>query len=372
MIIDSHVHTFPYMGGPSGFSAAEEHLRYIQRGLYFAINPARRQRDNAPIKEQTLWDGVNPGPEGLRDVGLRMGKFGRVEWRAGGEDLYLQYFAPSLADQVSSPEYIVAEMDYAGVDLAVLQNASIYGLLNDYFAACIQQYPTRFVGLAQVREAQAHTDEQLAELRRCAETLGLKGLYYHLAGFWPAGYRDSLDDAQYDVFWAEVERLGLVVFWDPAGSPFPSAEAYTGQLERIRRVLERHPGLRSLLVQALPLGYYAPAGRYELPDIVYELGNHDGFLFEIAYPISYGRDWEYPYAETWPLIQQLYDALGPHKLVWGSDMPNVLRFCTYRQSYAYLRHCTCFAPGELDLVLGQNIARLLGLPAGGSDSRLTT
>ncbi len=361
MIIDSHVHTFPYMGGASGFDSPAEHLRKIQRVMYGSINRPRRKRDNAEVTVQTLWNEVDKGPAGLCDVNFRVGKFGRLEWTAGGEDLWLQYFAPSLENNESSAEYIVAEMDYAGVDIGVLQNAAVYGLLNDFFADCIRRYPDRFIGLAQVREALAHTDAQLSELHRSVESLGLKGLFYHVVGFWDNDYKDNPDDAKYDVFWEEVRRLGLVLFWDPAGVPFPSAAAYTDQLHRMQRVLERHPGIPTVLVQALPLGYYARDGRYELPDVVFALAESPDFALELAYPISYGGIYEYPYVELQTPIQQLYDWFGPAKLVWGSDMPNVLRFCTYRQSYAYLRHCRFLGPSDLELILGGNLARLFGL-----------
>lgn len=361
MIIDSHVHTFPYMGGASGYASPEEHLRRIQRTMYGSINRPVRKRDGAMVVEQTLWNGKDPGPEGQREVSFRVGKFGRMEWTVDGEDLWVQYFAPSLENNTSSPDYIVAEMDYAGVDVGVLQNAGVYGFLNDYFAECVRRYPDRFIGLAQVREPRAHTDEQMSELQRAAEVLGLKGLFYHRVGFWDDGYKDNVDDHKYDEFWELVRRLGLILFWDPAGVPFPSAETYTEEMERMYRVLERHPGIPNVLVQALPLGYFARDGRYELPPVVDELAKLPDFGFELAYPISYGGMYEYPYREIWPLIEQLYDRYGPERLIWGSDMPNVLRFCTYRQSYAYLQQCPFLNKQDLDLILGGNLARMFAL-----------
>src|SRR5947199_263733 len=82
----------------------------------------------------------------------------------------------SRLELTASADYLVAEMDYAGVDVAVLQNAGLYGVLNDFFADCAGRYPGRFIPLAQVHESRAHRDEQLAELRRCATALGVRGL----------------------------------------------------------------------------------------------------------------------------------------------------------------------------------------------------
>ena len=56
------------------------------------------------------------------------------------------------------------------------------------------------------------------------------------------------------------------------------------------------------------------------------------------------------------------DLFSASRLVWGSDMPNVERFCTYRQSLDYVRrHCAFLSATEKDAVLGGNIAELFGL-----------
>jgi predicted TIM-barrel fold metal-dependent hydrolase len=60
----------------------------------------------------------------------------------------------------------------------------------------------------------------------------------------------------------------------------------------------------------------------------------------------------------------LRDAFGADRLVWGSDMPNVERFCTYRQCVDYVRkHCAFLSAGEKDRILGANVAEILGLAA---------
>ena len=56
--------------------------------------------------------------------------------------------------------------------------------------------------------------------------------------------------------------------------------------------------------------------------------------------------------------------LGAGRLVWGSDMPNVERFCTYGQSLEYLRRYCDFLPAsDMDRILGDNAARLYRISA---------
>jgi hypothetical protein len=45
-------------------------------------------------------------------------------------------------------------------------------------------------------------------------------------------------------------------------------------------------------------------------------------------------------------------------------MPNVERFCTYRQSLDYVRrHCGFLSPGEMEQFLGGNLARVFAISA---------
>ena len=60
-------------------------------------------------------------------------------------------------------------------------------------------------------------------------------------------------------------------------------------------------------------------------------------------------------AEAQPLIRELYQKLGASKLLWGSDMPNVERSCTYRQTLTYLtHHCDFISEADLDQIVGGN------------------
>ena len=65
------------------------------------------------------------------------------------------------------------------------------------------------------------------------------------------------------------------------------------------------------------------------------------------------------------MIRDLRNRYGASKLVWGSDMPNVERFCTYRQSIDYIRnYCEFLSVEEKDRILGRNVLDFLGVPKG--------
>ncbi len=73
-------------------------------------------------------------------------------------------------------------------------------------------------------------------------------------------------------------------------------------------------------------------------------------------------DMEYPYSEVRQPLKEIYQELGPEKLLWGSDMPCVERNCTYRQSLDWLsKHCNFIESEDMKLILGGNAAELFNL-----------
>jgi hypothetical protein len=131
---------------------------------------------------------------------------------------------------------------------------------------------------------------------------------------------------------------------------------------RLGGLMERVPRLRWLLVMGPPVGFFAGGGRWDFPAEVDRVYRREGTWLEVMFPISWGGVWDYPYPEAQALLRDLRDRYGAEKLVWGSDMPNVQRFCTYRQCLDYVRrHCDFLAGREKDLILGDNLRALLSI-----------
>jgi len=89
------------------------------------------------------------------------------------------------------------------------------------------------------------------------------------------------------------------------------------------------------------------------------------------FPITWGGVWEYPYTEAQSLIRQMRNMFGADKLIWGSDMPNVERFCTYTQCVDYVRrHCPFLTATEKEAILGGTLTKLLRIPTSSIRSEL--
>jgi len=99
-----------------------------------------------------------------------------------------------------------------------------------------------------------------------------------------------------------------------------------------------------------------------LPGEIRALVEYGNFCIEVLFPIRRGGVEEYPYHQSLEALHYMVDAIGPQGLVWGSDLPNVLRHCTYAQSLDYMRRHADFIPtADMDLIVGGNLARLFRL-----------
>jgi predicted TIM-barrel fold metal-dependent hydrolase len=140
-------------------------------------------------------------------------------------------------------------------------------------------------------------------------------------------------------------------------------------MRRLDNWLRRFPEIPVVLVHGVQLTVFTVKDHFiTIPDEIWTIWRKPNVHLEILFPIqvSYPRpgasQWDYPYPQVRPMIKELYEKLGAEKLLWGSDMPNVERNCTYRQSLDYLlRYCTFIAPNDMDLIIGGNAARLLKL-----------
>ncbi len=341
-IIDVHMHIFPFLGGACGWQSAEKHLDYLQKDMYSVARPAAAAKPG-------YWDSK-------LDIDFRVGKFGRMEWTEGGVDYYRQYMPPSLQEQSASPEFIIALMDHAGIDMAVLQNCKVYGKLNDYFAESVKKYPDRFVGTGEINEFEADKESEISKLRHIVKQLGFNAIFYEATDFLLISKPAGFNDRKFDSFWREVSDLGIAVLWR-----FTSSKLYMDQMRAFSNWAERFPDIPSVVTVGLRLRPFMQDGKVKYPKELLDIFKKPNIFIEIAYPIQAGPvGWDYPFPKARELIKQQYEEFGAHKLIWGSDMPNLERNCTYKQSLTFLtNYCDFIDRKDMELILGGNIARIM-------------
>ena len=355
-IIDAHYHIFPRLG--SQRRGVDPVLR--QRWWQFHSrewNNFWRKSDGKHSSEQFLQFDSNDLDD-MPEVNFRLTECGQAEITVEGVDYIMQLFPPSLANNEAPPPRMVAEMNQAGVDVGVLQCDHVYGDLDEYFAAAMQEYPGRFIGLAQIWEPEADDPGRLENLERAIREYGNSGLYFSVEPFSLMQQDAGLNDPGFDALWKLVEGLGIPVFWFLDDRTFDRVAMFMRRVAELDEWTRRHPEIPSVITHGLvPAAIIHEIG---IPDEVIRVLSRPGVHAEILFPAKWP---DYPYPEGQQQLRELRDRVGAEKLLWGSDSPfSMGMWCTYRQSLDFIRlHCDFLSPDEKDLILGGNAARLFGV-----------
>ena len=373
MIVDSHVYCFQPADHPAGHASSEEHLKWLQTCYALHHQPAWRVHDRSPAQSHVL------DPEGARDlsrlpdVGFRVDHArGRVVWTIDGEDYTKQFFPPNLRNVEFTPDSLIGEMDYAGVDAVLLHTDPMLGRDSAYLASCVRRYPERIRSMAPVDEWRIvnEADSVIEELTTAINVHGLHAIKFIPSTAYPVS-PEPWDDGPYRPFWEAATSLDVPVFFTLGTGPTENLwetsttdqqNGYLGELRVLTRWMERYPDTVCSLTHGFPWRLYLDGDRIALPEEVWEPFQSPNCNLEVCFPVRLGDLFDYPYREVWPTLQEMVARIGAEHLLWGTDMPFQNRFCTYRQSRHWIeRYCGFLSQQDLDMIMGGTAARILRL-----------
>ncbi|MCH8062388.1 MAG: amidohydrolase [Chloroflexi bacterium] len=371
MIIDSHAYCFEPADSPNGYASVEEHLRWVQAGQAGHYQPAFRLRDLAPASSNKLALEGTKGLSSLPDVNLRIDhEAGRVVWTIDGDDYTKHYYPPNLRNCEFTAQSLIGEMDYAGVDVALLHTNPMLGRDSSYLAGCVRAFPDRLRSMAPVDEWRIRDDLDTV-VEELTTAINVHGL--HAIKFNPNTYLVSpepWDDGVYRPFWEAATSLNVPIFFSMGPGPGEhkgesSSEEVGGYLDELRilmRWMERYPDVICSITHGFPYRAFLQKGGVRFPDAVWEPFQNPNLSIEVCFPVRVGDIFDFPYREIWPTLEEMVDRIGADRLMWGTDMPFQNRHCTLRQSRDWIeKYCKFLDREKLDMIMGGTAARILGI-----------
>ena len=250
---------------------------------------------------------------------------GRADF--GGE--VRQMLPPYLISGENPAEILLSNMDFAGVNAAVVTQEQIDGSQNDYLRGMEERFPGRLKVSSLYEEGKAPETEGFSGIKICAGRLLTQDLWKHEAVF------------------ACAEEKGKFLLIDLA-----EGSAQTGAL---RKLAEKYADLR------IAIGHFGMAGRSdwlsqirlaELPNVRIESGGIT-WLY---------NDEFYPYPGAVQAFRTAIDLVGAEKLMWGSDYPRTMTAITYLMSLDFLQKSDALTEREKELILGENAREFYGFP----------
>lgn len=254
-------------------------------------------------------------------------------------------WVPGLQPQLPEPftiERLLPMMDEAGVDRVVVVPPSWVGDRNDYALEAARRYPGRFAVMGRVN---LRDPKSAALLPKWKDRPGMLGIRLTFLGKDEA----MLADGTADWFWPAAEKARLPVM-------FLAAEK--GPV--FARIAERHPQLPLILdhmglsVAVIKTGRTASALEHAA-----SLAKYPNVSIKLSATTAYSAQ-DYPYRDFHPHIRRLFEAYGPRRCYWGTDITNSLAKASYRQRITHFTDELDFLSAEdKDWVMGRSIlARL--------------
>jgi predicted TIM-barrel fold metal-dependent hydrolase len=263
-------------------------------------------------------------------------------WKAETEDWK---WVPGRKPQLPEPftiERLVPLMDEAGVDRCVIVPPSWPGDRNDYGLEAAQRYPNRFAVMGRVSVQDPGAAALLPKWREQKGMLGLRFTFMREQS-------TLLTSGSADWVWPAAEKAGLpVMFLAP------------GNIPKFGPIAERHPNL-TLIIDHMSLTAEIAQERKikEAIDAVVALAKYSNVSVKLSSAPTYSFD-PYPWRDMTDHIKRCFDAFGPQRCYWGTDLTNAFAKSTYRQRITHFTEELPFlSESDKDWVMGRAILQRL-------------
>ena len=220
------------------------------------------------------------------------------------------------------------------------------------------------------RQNHSDTDAVISEVTTAIQTHGLHAIKFNTRPAYSQS-PEPWDDGNYRPFWQAVSTLNVPIFFTLGAGPGTAAGATTGpkyqagyleEQQTLIAWMNRYPHLTCSLTHGFPWRIFLENDRIILPNEVWLPFENPNVNLEVCFPVRIGDLFDYPYPQIWPTLEQMVERIGANRLLWGTDMPFQNRFCTYRQSRAWIeKYCTFLSKEDLNWIMGGTAKRILDI-----------
>ncbi|MBM3358146.1 MAG: amidohydrolase [Betaproteobacteria bacterium] len=236
---------------------------------------------------------------------------------------------------------LLREMDAAGVHRVVIVPPSWEGDRNDLALAAAGANPERFAVMGRLDAEAPHARGQVAGWRKQPGMLGMRFTFHR------PGLVEPLAEGRVDWLWGEAEKHGV-----PVMVLVPHSLAHL-----IDRVAERHPGLKLVMDHC---GLVAGKDEEAFRDLdkLLALAKRPNIAAKASCLPAFSSD-TYPYRKLHPYIRRVYDAFGPRRVFWGTDLSRLP--CSYREGITlYTEEIPWLTTQDKEWIMGRGVCEWLG------------
>jgi predicted TIM-barrel fold metal-dependent hydrolase len=239
----------------------------------------------------------------------------------------------------------LAEMASAGVDAAVIHPPSSLGeKVNVLAVEAVKAHPDKFCILGHFDLLAPNGREIVKNWRQRPGMLGFRFTFNQ------PSQKSWWTDGSLDWFWKACEEAQL-----------PVGLLAGGHMAAFGKIAERHPGLKIHIDHCGRAGGGSGATDdpvfADLPEML-ALAKLPNVALKLSGAPSYSSA-PYPYRNIHSYLKQMFDAFGPERCFWGTDITRMP--CSYRQCVTMFTEELPWLSGhDKELVMGQAICDWLG------------
>jgi len=221
----------------------------------------------------------------------------------------------------ATPEMLLALMRENNVSNTVIIQVIHYRWDNSYLRDVLKKYPGKFHGVARVNPEDPAAPDTLSKLVR---EEGFRGVRLSpndsAAGDWIKG-------PLMPPLWKRCSDLKVPM----------TILAPATRMPDIAALCEKYPDLTVVIDHMAD----CPIDRPDLLLKLTALKRYPKVFVKISHTWAVSKE-GFPFRDTFPMVQALYDAFGPQRLMWGTDWPVSKRHASYAQTLSVVRDAMTF------------------------------
>ena len=232
-------------------------------------------------------------------------------------------------------EFLLENMDEAGITRAVLVQPSLYGADNTYLADCLLRYPGRLAGIGMVDVSSPDSEKRLSYW---VNERGIRGV--RLMPFSDPQENFFLLPNVRQIF-EQSAKLSIPISIFLAPRHIPNLRTLLSECPDTKVIIE-HFGRPDVVEKPLDKAIQPLLGLAFYPNVFIKVS-----------AISYvSREKKYPFNDVLSMTQMVKEHFGSNRMMWGSDFPGVLGRCGYAEELTIVRDRMSFLDhGEQEWIL---------------------
>jgi predicted TIM-barrel fold metal-dependent hydrolase len=242
---------------------------------------------------------------------------------------------PYLVDEA------IRDMDAAGVDGAILHPPASWDPdSNEQAIEAVEAHPKRFRILGNPPLDRPESPQLIESWKSRPGMLGYR-FYFNKPNnkTWPT-------DGSIDWLWPAAEKAGT-----------PLALLAGDWLPLLGTIAGRHPGLKLIVDHMGALRGAKGDAAFPAMDDLVKLAKHPNVAVKLTGGPFYADD-AFPFRSLHPHYRRMYDAFGPQRLFWGTDITKMP--CSWSQCVTHFQEIDWIPEADKRLIMGEAIRDWLG------------